>query len=133
MANGIRFITYHPDLGVTPARVNIKTGELQINLRVWNQLPQEHKFFVLLHEDGHARLQTFDEHKADEYARQIYLSKGYSLKSSITALTRLLAFNKPEDYERVWNQYMAAAQYDYHVNGNKVPLDQITSHGKNRI
>src|SRR6266567_8628595 len=35
---GITSITYHKDLGSTPARVNRKTGELQINMKVWPKL-----------------------------------------------------------------------------------------------
>jgi hypothetical protein len=86
-------ITYHSNLGATPARVNRKTGELQINIPVWNTLTPEAKRFVFLHEEGHLVLQTRNELAADKYAFEKYVGEGHSLKAGVKALTRVLGNN----------------------------------------
>ena len=83
-------ITYHSDLGTTPARVNRKTGELQINLPVWERLTPDEKRFVELHEEGHLVLQTRNELAADRYAFKKYAEEGRSLKAGVKSLTKML-------------------------------------------
>jgi hypothetical protein len=118
-AKGITEITYWTDLGNTPARVNRVTGELQINMKVWETLSKEQRFFVLLHEWAHVYLQTTDEKAADKLAFEQYAKRGYSLNSSVLALSRLLNFNKDEDYERADLQLHRAKKYDFLYYGNK--------------
>jgi hypothetical protein len=50
------------------AKVNRKTGVLYLNPVIWDRLPTDQKDFVLLHEQGHLKLQTNDEFKAHKYA-----------------------------------------------------------------
>ena len=50
------------------ARVNRATGVLYLKPQIWDHLPQGEKDFVLLHEEGHLKLQTTNEFTANEYA-----------------------------------------------------------------
>ena len=51
-----------------PAKVNMATGTIMLNQQAMSLLPSHAQKFVLLHEVGHYRLQTYDEILADEYA-----------------------------------------------------------------
>lgn len=103
----------------SPAFCNRSTGELYINTPFFERLNRNQQFYVLLHELGHIALQTEDENKADAYASEIYLKKGYPLSESVKALSRVLKFNKPGDYQRLENQFLRAANYDLQVNNNQ--------------
>ena len=50
------------------ARVNRMTGVLYLKPQIWDHLPKGEKDFVLLHEEGHVKLQTADEFTANRYA-----------------------------------------------------------------
>jgi len=58
------------------AKVNRKTGVLYLSDDIWNRLPSAEKDFVLLHEEGHLKLQTADEFRANQYAIGKFLSSG---------------------------------------------------------
>jgi hypothetical protein len=112
-------INYVRGIGPSPARVNRKTGELQINLDVWPRLKEEHKKFVLLHEEGHRALNTSDELAVDEYAFKKYADSGLSLKEGVKALTQVLSGRSPQHGLRAQLQLQRAKQYDYYVNKNE--------------
>lgn len=103
----------------SPAFCNRSTGELYINTPYFERLNRNQQFYVLLHELGHIALQTEDENKADAYASEIYLKKGYPLSESVKALSKVLKFNKQGDYDRLQNQFNRAAIYDLEVNNNQ--------------
>lgn len=63
-------------MGNIPARVDRVTGELQINPRIWSNLPNDYKDYILLHEEGHLKLMTPDEAAANNYAISNYLRVG---------------------------------------------------------
>ena len=50
------------------AKVNLKTGVLFLNEKIWKDLPAEEKNYVLFHEAGHLQLNTADEFAANQYA-----------------------------------------------------------------
>lgn len=104
-------ITYHRNLGTTPARVNRKTGELQINLPVWDTLSTEGKRFVMLHEEGHLALQTRDELKADNYAIARYLKEGHSPREAVKTMAKILN-NSPVHLKRSTNILQTAAMHE---------------------
>lgn len=58
------------------AKVNMKTGTLYLSSVIWDRLPQPEKDYVLLHEEGHLKLQTTDEYKANAYAVGKFLKAG---------------------------------------------------------
>lgn len=74
--------------------MNRKTGELQINVPVWEKLSKDQQRFVELHEEGHLVLQTTNELAADRYAFDKYAKEGHSLKTAVKTLTGVLQ-NKP--------------------------------------
>tara|TARA_R110001606_G_scaffold18895_1_gene70210 strand:- start:241 stop:624 length:384 start_codon:yes stop_codon:yes gene_type:complete len=117
-APGVTAIEYVTDLGTTPASVNRRTGTIYINLRIWKRLPPSHRFFVLLHEMGHIVLKTKDEKAVDDWAFKEYAARGYSLKESVKALTRLLSFAGREHTERANLQLARAKAFDRRVNKN---------------
>lgn len=70
-----------------PARTNMATGEIEINMFAFDNLPQYAKEFVIYHEMGHYTLQTYDEKKADDYAlKKMAYRKRYSLRNHIDAV-----------------------------------------------
>lgn len=119
MATGITSIEYVRNIGSTPARVNRKTGHLQINMDVFPRLKDEHKAFVLLHEEGHVVLDSSDEMAVDEYAFKKYAALGYSLTESVKALTQVLNSKSPEHTKRAYLQLQRALEYDNKNNKNK--------------
>ncbi|MBC8051880.1 MAG: hypothetical protein H7Y13_02330 [Sphingobacteriaceae bacterium] len=117
-ATGITKIIRVADLGNTPARVNRRTGVMYLSLKHMKAMPKEHRLFVMLHEQAHVELQTTDEVKADAAAFKKYADRGYSLKASVKALTRVL---NGENHEHAWRMYCQlkrAEQYDIKFNGN---------------
>lgn len=63
-----------------PARVSLQTGVIEVNEMAFQMLTPEQQDFVIAHELGHYKLQTFDEQKADNYAfEQTALKKPNSL------------------------------------------------------
>lgn len=117
-AKGITKITYVPDLGGTPARVNRRTGEMQLSLKHMRAMPKEHRLFVMLHEKAHVELQTTDEVKADAQAFKEYADLGYSLNAGVKALTKVLNDKNPEHFWRMYAQLKRAKAYDYSHYGN---------------
>ncbi|ADY51448.1 hypothetical protein Pedsa_0876 [Pseudopedobacter saltans DSM 12145] len=118
-AKGITKIIRVPDLGATPARVNRRTGVMEISLKHMKAMPVAHRLFVMLHEQAHVELQTTDEVKADAYAFKKYADMGYSLKESVKALTKVLNENNPEHNWRMYLSLKRAEKYDLEYNGNK--------------
>ncbi|MEM7036282.1 MAG: hypothetical protein AAF570_04820 [Bacteroidota bacterium] len=120
---GITAVHFLNDLGSTPAMVNMRTGALLLNKRMWDKMPPEQRFFVVLHELGHLRNQSRDEFDADAWAFNEYARRGYPLSASIYALSRNLSFNRPDHLKRVNAQWQRAALFDYQENGNAAALD----------
>lgn len=77
-------------LGLCPASVYMDSGDIEINTSVWHTYTPFQKQFILLHEEGHYRLQTDDETQADRYAlHRLYATQPRSLKQSLGTLARL--------------------------------------------
>ncbi len=92
-------VTYLPNFPTNPsnpARVHVPTGKVEINQSVWQFLTPEERAFVLAHEEGHYKLQTFDERQADQYAlKQLACKKKNSLWNFITSV-RSISKNDPQ-------------------------------------
>mgnify|MGYP000060603389 CR=1 FL=1 len=112
------------DLGSTPAAVNIRTGVLYINPRVFNSLSKAHKVFVLAHELGHWELQTKDEFAADKYAFAIYSRLGYPLSEAIKAQTKVFPYSTDEQLERSKALLFQAQRFDGVANQGKSTTSQ---------
>lgn len=114
------FFTYWPDLGDTPARVNRYTGEIQINQRYFDRMPELRRKFIIEHEKGHFNLDTRSEFEADKYAfRRIAGSAPRSLKESVKSISKVLTFRNPEHLDRMTEVIKMALDYDYKNNGNE--------------
>lgn len=91
----IQVLPIFPERPTNPARTNVRTGDIEINGARWAQLSEEEKEFVLQHEIGHYKLQTFDEVEADRYAlRQLAGRKPYSLINYLNAVSNI-SYNNP--------------------------------------
>lgn len=100
----ITYLPVFPERPTNPARTNVRTGEIEINAKRWNQLRPGTREYVLLHEIGHYKEKTFDEVAADRYAlRHLALKKPYSLWDYYQSVYEV-SYGNPER--------MAAAQYD---------------------
>ena len=120
----IQFLPTFPDRPSNPARVNILTGDIEINRARWNELSAEERDFVLQHEIGHYKLQTFDEVAADRYALQrLALQKPYSLINYVNAVDRI-SYRNP--------MRVSTAQYDTlkiaAANGSKEAKKMLSEH-----
>lgn len=62
------------DTGKTPARVDRRTGALELNARTWPHLPPWYQQYILLHETGHIQLNTSNETAANQFAVNRYLT-----------------------------------------------------------
>ena len=92
----IQFVPVFPENPGNPARCHVPTGRIEINRQVWDVLTPEQRQFVLQHEVGHYRLQTFDECRADDYSlEQLALKKRNSLWNFITSV-RAISKNEPK-------------------------------------
>lgn len=111
--------------GSTPARVHRPSGTMFIDKRKFAEMPADERFYVLLHEAGHATLNTRNEDLADDFASKQYINAGYPLSGSVRALTRNLGFNKPGHWERANNQLDRALKYDK-IN-NTMNFDENTT------
>ncbi|MER0442779.1 hypothetical protein [Emticicia sp. W12TSBA100-4] len=104
LAKGIYGFNFRKDMmPVSVASVNTKTGIIDINETVWNTLPANVKFFVLLHEYAHIEYQTTSELKADEMALMLFEKQGYTEREAINTLISLLPFTTYEHFKRVSN------------------------------
>lgn len=101
------------------AKSKASTGELVINMHYWSKLKEEHKFYVLAHEEGHIKFNTRDEIEADEWASKKYFNAGFKISESVKALSQHLDRNNPVHIARAWLQYNRALQYDWEHNQNK--------------
>ena len=97
-----------------PAAVDMETGDLLVNLDVWDKYTEAEKQFIIGHELGHFKLDTDSEIRADEYSLKRNFGKiRKSLKSSFTALEKTNVRN-----EERWDAlYENALQIDAE-NGN---------------
>ena len=105
-APGEMFITENFDVQHTPARINPKTGEVQV-CAGFSDLPNEVRFFILLHELGHRKYKT--ETFCDQFALKKFLECGYNPSQAVIALTRILKPSR-ENMERISNIFKIIAE-----------------------
>ncbi len=112
-------ITFVENLSITPARVNRLTGEIFLNARVWNKLPDGFKKFILAHEEGHYVLQTTNEIEADNFAfNQLAGTFENSLKTCVYTLADVLPFTNDSHTLRLLNMYRSALQFQANKYGD---------------
>lgn len=115
MQQSIRFLPTFPERPTNPARVNVRTGDIEINSARWAELSGEEREFVLQHEIGHYKRKTFDELSADEYAlSKIALKKPYSLINYLNAVDKISYSNPARVSAAQFNTLKIAA-----ANGSK--------------
>lgn len=100
------FLTENFDVKHTPARINPKSGEVQV-CGGFEDLPNEVRFFILLHELGHRQYKT--ETLCDQFALKNFLERGYNPSQAVIALTRILTPGK-ENEERIKNIFKIIAK-----------------------
>lgn len=105
-APGEIFLTENFDVKHTPARINARSGEVQI-CAGFEDLPNEVRFFILLHELGHRQYKT--ETLCDQYALKNFLERGYNPSQAVIALTRILT-PSPQNMERINNIFKIIAE-----------------------
>lgn len=92
----IQILPVFPERPTNPARTNVRTGDIEINASRWKELSPETREFVLLHEVGHYKKQTFNEVEADRYAlKHLSGKKPYSLWNYFNSV-REVSYNNPE-------------------------------------
>lgn len=84
----------------TPARVNRRTGVVEISYNKMLKYSIPMRMLILLHEYGHHAINTSSEIEADAFAAKLYFKLGYSSREAIQALTAILP-NTPSQVKRV--------------------------------
>lgn len=90
-------VVFNKELMITPARINSKTGKIEIGPRFKN-FPFPVRLFILCHEEGH--LLYADEFNADLYACKIYVNNGYNKSNAFYALSKVLK-ETDQNYNRI--------------------------------
>ena len=84
------------DLGGCPAAVDRRTGTLYVDPEAMARLTPFQRRFVILHEEGHWRLGTDDEIRADAYAfDRLAGTQPRSLRQSVESLEQILDDDNP--------------------------------------
>ena len=112
----------------SPALADLQEGVITVNTPVFNKYDDFTKRYILLHEKGHIRLNTFNEIAADSYAFDALAgTEPYSLRNSVKALQTALPFTHPVHDERLRNQIIRALEWDAaHGNTNaQKELDEM--------
>lgn len=112
-------ISYYDGLGRTPARVNRRTGDIQLNPRTFPFYSDLIQRYIIEHERGHFNLATRDEIEADNYAfNQIKGTCPGSVKNAVYSLTQVLHLDRPEHFRRIREALKRASYYDWKHNKN---------------
>lgn len=119
-----------PQMAGSVAAVSRTTGVMYINRQILDKLKAEGVIdkeghvlsFIMMHEAGHVALDSDDELAVDEWAFWQYINseptspfvwgRRKSLQKSVYALTRILKFQKGEDFVRAQRQLDRALKYD---------------------
>lgn len=107
---------YKDNMGSNPASVNIRTGVVSLNRDIWDKLTDYEKAIILLHEEGHYRLKTLDEIRADIYSIDKYLSDADTPEKRRQLLNTV--FKIVPDEERRVQFVKNLLQYDEVANAN---------------
>lgn len=108
----VRYLPVFPENPGNPARCHVPTGRIDINRQVWDVLTPEQQQFVLQHELGHYRLQTYDEVEADGYAlSRLALRKPNSLWDYVTSV-RAISHDNPRRVEAAQRGALRVAARD---------------------
>lgn len=95
------FYVYKKDIGGTPARIDVSTGEVQYS-DFFLSLPKPIQDFIILHEIGHNYYKT--ETLADSYALYHYMQNYGNPSQAFYALAKV--FKHPEyQSERIYNLF----------------------------
>ncbi|HEY5588701.1 MAG TPA: hypothetical protein VIK86_07075 [Candidatus Paceibacterota bacterium] len=65
-------VNYGENMGTNPAKINVVTGEMSLNPKIWDSLPYQEKEIIQIHENGHLIKKTVDELEADKYLVETY-------------------------------------------------------------
>lgn len=114
MQQPITSIKFNPNMLHTDARVNMKTGEMQVNQDFMN-LDFPSKMFILCHEYAHRKLNTKDEHLADKQAFEWYAAMGYPISEAVKTLCKVLNENSPFHVSRANAVYRQAKAFNESV------------------
>ncbi|MDR0691571.1 MAG: hypothetical protein LBF69_00870 [Prevotellaceae bacterium] len=112
----------------SPALADLQEGVITVNSPVFNKYDDFTKRYILLHEKGHIKLNTFNEIAADSYAFDALAgTEPYSLRNSVKALQTALPFTHPVHDERLRQQLIRALAWDAaHGNTNaQKELDEM--------
>lgn len=102
-----------------PARTNLFTGELQLNMDVWPYLTKAEQREVIAHEEGHWVLQTINEDEADEYALKKQVRQGYSPRLAVLAMANILEPGNAEHENRATRRLLTAEEIDRSIINSK--------------
>jgi hypothetical protein len=97
----------------SPALADLHARVITVNTPVFNRYDDFTKRYILLHEKGHIKLNTFNEMAADNYAfDSLAGTEPYSLRNSVKALQTALPFTHPAHDERLRQQVIRALRWD---------------------
>lgn len=99
-------------IGITPAKIRILVPGKKAILFYsdkFQSYPKSTRRFIILHEVGHAVLNTGDEEAVDRWAYYQFIKSGGREDQAVFALSKVLDPLNVEDHEiRLWNQFYRA-------------------------
>lgn len=84
----------------TPARINRKTGQIELNAKVFREYSIPMRMYMLLHEISHFYLNTRNEFEADDLGSTLYEQLGFPRIEVIYAFTKVFNDENPEQKAR---------------------------------
>lgn len=88
--NKIKYYSVFKENPSNPARVDLDTGVIEVNLLAFYLLTDFERKFVILHEQGHYEKQTLNEVEADLYAlERLAFTEKESLKQFVNAVKKI--------------------------------------------
>lgn len=103
----------------TPARINRRTGRIQVSAAQFRRYTVPVRLFILLHERFHRVLNTRRERPPDRGAIRTYMELGYPGTEGLYAATKVFLDHDGPIGKDAWDRVRAIGRFIDHFNGKQ--------------